>query len=131
MKPQLNENPLAELIRSRLAKLGQTQKWLAEQADVTPQAIHHWMKTGQIASHSARRVALALQVTVDAVLNPGQPSLVPEDDMQLQWLSARERRLLHWFRRSSEDGKKIGEAAVKGAPKLDENPGSSLLIDDL
>ncbi len=123
MKTPLNDTALADLIRTRLAELGQTQKWLAEQADVTPQAIHHWMKTGQIASNSARRVALALQVTVDAVLNPGtQPARDREENFQMIWANQRERQLLHWFRLSSEVGKQIAESAAKGAPKLDDLP---------
>lgn len=62
---------LDDVIREALDRLERTQQWLAEQVDVTPQAVAKWMKTGQISRENATEVARVLGVSLDALLAGG------------------------------------------------------------
>ncbi len=62
------ENPFSTVVNRRLRELGRTQNWLAEQVDVTDQAVSKWLKTGQIKLDHAKRVAELLSVSLDSLL---------------------------------------------------------------
>lgn len=51
-----------------LERLGQPQRWLAEQVGVSDQAVTKWIQTGQISRENALEVARVLKVPVGALL---------------------------------------------------------------
>lgn len=64
---------LATVISDALERLGKSQMWLAEQVDVSPQAVTKWMQTGQISREKATEVARALGMSIDELLGGVSP----------------------------------------------------------
>ena len=109
------ENPIGRKIAQRLRALNQTQIWLAEQVGVSNNAVTKWIKSGQISIDKAMKVAMALKITLDDLLEcedgsrprppkngPG-PSLVPDIKRHLIYVDDNELQLLTRLRESPGD----------------------------
>jgi transcriptional regulator with XRE-family HTH domain len=85
------ENQIGRKIAQRLRALGKTQVWLAEQVDVSNNAVTKWIKTGQISIDKAVKVAPALEITLDELLDNEDASITqpPRDAAATQPSEAR------------------------------------------
>jgi hypothetical protein len=111
-------NPVGAAINSRLKALKKTQAWLAEETGVSTTAVNNWIHTGKIARDNAISVAIALQITVDELYGQEAPhGTEKSEEFSLEWLSARERRLLTAFRQCTSMGKEMMEFGATAAPK--------------
>ena len=63
------ENFIGRKIARRLRALNQTQVWLAAQVDVSNNAVTKWIKSGQISVDKAMKVATALEITLDELVD--------------------------------------------------------------
>jgi hypothetical protein len=60
------ESPLGQRIRQRLRSLGiANQGWLAGECGVSEQAVHKWIKSGEISRKNALALAKALRCSVE------------------------------------------------------------------
>lgn len=73
--------PLGKIITRELARLGQTQSWLAEECEVSDNAVSKWIKTGKISRVNAGKVAAALGISMDQLLGLVSAS----DDPDTEW----------------------------------------------
>jgi transcriptional regulator with XRE-family HTH domain len=105
------ENPIGRKIAQRLRALNQTQGWLAEQAGVSNNAVTKWLKTGQISIDKAMKVALALEITLDELLDKDisipQPArdatAPPEAKLHLVYVDDDELEMLTRLRGAPDD----------------------------
>lgn len=67
------ENPTGAVIRAALKRLGKTQRWLAEELDVSDVAVSKWVQTGVIARENLVPIARALDISVDELLTGEMP----------------------------------------------------------
>lgn len=63
-------SPLGKTIISRLKSLDHTQAWLAEQVEVSENAVSKWILTGKISRKNSIKAAEALGMSVTQLLNP-------------------------------------------------------------
>lgn len=109
---------LGKIIKARLADLGETQEWLAEQAGVSKNAVSKWIKTGQISRENAINAARCLRVTSDQLLL-GEPlvDVSSPAETTIERLDADEKRVLDLYRAATKDGKMMILGAATVAPK--------------
>lgn len=109
---------LGKIIKTRLADLGQTQEWLAEQASVSKNAVSKWIKTGQISRENAIAAAKILRITSDQLLlDESLVDVSSPDETTLERLSADEKRILDLYRSATKDGKMMILGIATAAPK--------------
>lgn len=60
-----------KLIKAALARLGRTQRWLADQLDVSDNAVSKWLRTGQISRANAGAISVLLGIPADKLLPTG------------------------------------------------------------
>jgi transcriptional regulator with XRE-family HTH domain len=75
-------SPLGKTIQARLARLGKTQAWLAEEVGVSEQAVSKWMRTGEISRDNSLRVSTALEMSIAQLLDPN-----PAPELDERWHS--------------------------------------------
>lgn len=71
-----------KVIKAALARLGKTQRWLAETLDVSDNAVSKWIKSGKIARENIGPLAAALRIQPSELL-PGY-ALKAERPAELQ-----------------------------------------------
>lgn len=109
---------LGKIIKTRLADLGQTQEWLAEQASVSKNAVSKWIKTGQISRENAIAAAKLLGITSDQLLlGESLVDVSSSNETTLERLNADEKRILDLYRAATKDGKMMILGATLAAPK--------------
>lgn len=118
--PAMN-SPLGKIIKARLADLGRTQEWLAEQTSVSKTAVTKWISNGKMSRESALKVSQALKISMDQLL-AGQPfvDVSPSNETTLERVDAEEKRLLELYRRATKDGRLMIYGAATVAPKEGE-----------
>jgi transcriptional regulator with XRE-family HTH domain len=87
------DNPVGQLIKTRVKELKKTQGWLAEECGVSNVAVTKWIKSGKVSRENISKVAEALMISVDKLL--GGDTLIVENEL--------ERQLLMFFRGMSLD----------------------------
>lgn len=75
-------SPLGKTIKARLKALDKTQAWLAEQVEVSENAVSKWIKTGEISRENIKPAAEALQISVAQLLDPN-----PTPELDERWHS--------------------------------------------
>lgn len=104
---------IGKLIASRLKALGKKQAWLAENAEVSINAVSKWTKSGKIARERIARVAELLEVSADElVAGEVKAESQPSSFMDMKATSAEEMRILTAFRLADERGQDQINSAV-------------------
>jgi len=116
MMPAMN-SLLGNVIKQRLASLGETQEWLAEKCNVSKNAVSKWISTGKISRAKAIVAAQSLGLTVDQLLGQPMSTVSPPAETTLERLDTQEKRLLELYRQSTKDGKMMIYGAATVAPK--------------
>lgn len=73
---------LGQVIKARLKAINQTQDWLAEKVNVSPQAVSKWIRTGDITLDNARDAARWLGISVGQLLDSN-----PDTEVDDRWHS--------------------------------------------
>lgn len=109
---------LGKIIKARLAEIGNTQEWLAEQVGVSKTAVSKWIRTGQVSRANAIEVSRQLGISSDQLLR-GEPvtDVSLPNRTTLDRLDADEKRVLDLYRAATKDGKMMILGAATVAPK--------------
>ncbi len=113
---------IGNALRQRMQELGVTQTWLAEQLDVSVNAVSKWCRGEPISRQNAVAVAQVLDLNLDELLATGAErkkveALDASREFDLVYLNRREIKLLTLYRESTSDGKRIIELTATAAPK--------------
>lgn len=111
-------SPLGKIIKTRLADLGETQEWLAEETGVSKNAVSKWIRTGQISRISAIAAAKALRITSDQLLlGQALVDVSASTATTLERLDGDEKRILELYRTATKEGKLMLLGAASAVPK--------------
>ncbi|HSH72366.1 MAG TPA: helix-turn-helix transcriptional regulator [Methylophilaceae bacterium] len=75
---QQMDKTIGTIINRQLALLNKTQTWLAEEVQVSNNAVTKWIRSGKISRVNAKKTAAALKISVDELL--GSTSAEKDDD---------------------------------------------------
>jgi SOS-response transcriptional repressor LexA len=76
----VNFNPIGQLIKDALSRMGKTQAWLAEETGVSNNAVSKWIRTGQISRENIPRVARLTGLYPDELLPQMSAPFRPEEE---------------------------------------------------
>jgi transcriptional regulator with XRE-family HTH domain len=105
------EKIIGKTIQARLKALNQKQVWLAEQAGVSRMAVSDWIRTGKISVDKAVKVASALRITLDELLN-NNDALIPllaEEKRHLVYVDDNELEMLTRLREAPDNLRMMGQ----------------------
>ena len=106
------ENQTGIKIAQRLRMLKKTQRWLAEQVDVSNSTVTKWIKTGQISTDKALKVAVVLEITLDELLN--RSLSIPQSSTENTTSLSERTRLILQEMDGKEHGKQARLAEIAG-----------------
>lgn len=105
---------LGKLIGDRLEELGHTQAWLAEEADVSENAVSKWIRTGKISRENLIKVAQILGLSLDKL---GTEENKTSPALELVYVDGQELHIITAYRESTPMGKALIRAAAESAPR--------------
>lgn len=116
----LMENKIGRVISRQLKLLDKTQGWLAEEANVSNNAVSKWIKTGKVSRNNAVRVAEILGLSVGQLLvnESEKPKDKEQKRLALMYIDPSEVHLVTLYRESTQHGKDMITMAAEEAPKL-------------
>lgn len=113
------KSSLGKVILGKLRVMEKTQSWLAEEAQVSINAVSKWIRTGKISRNNLVVVAGILGLSTDEMVGLDEPvaanAVLPA--FELVFLTSEEIRLVTIFRQASDVGQRMIEIAASKAPK--------------
>jgi transcriptional regulator with XRE-family HTH domain len=108
---------IGKRISSRLEKMEKTQSWLAEECNVSKNAVSKWIRSGHIARENAMQVSALLSIPLIDLLVSESPQQNVSKKLALIYADTDEIELLTGYREATPFGKETILLSIKNAPK--------------